>query len=311
MKANIIIEEVNKVVVGKEDQIKKIMMALLSKGHILLEDMPGVGKTTLANAYAKALGLECKRIQFTPDVLPSDIVGFNAIDQKTGEYKLYKGAVFCNLFLADEINRTSSRTQSALLEVMEENQITVDGVSFDAYQPFNVIATQNPYGSAGTQRLPESQRDRFMICLSMGYPDVNSEIEILKRKQNNEKYSVSQVSSVEKMLEMQKEVEKVYVHEDIMKYVVELVTATRHHESILLGASPRGSISLIQMAKANAYLKGRNYIVPEDVEEVFYDVMNHRILIKSGKTENEERMKKEILQEILYMIKRPSLGHVK
>ncbi|MGN1343990.1 MAG: AAA family ATPase [Traorella sp.] len=308
MEANKIIKEVSKAVVGKDDQIRKIMLALLSRGHILLEDMPGVGKTTLAKAFAQALGLECNRIQFTPDVLPSDIVGFNAINQQNGEYNLHKGAIFCNLFLADEINRTSSRTQSALLEVMEENQITVDGVTFDAYDPFNVIATQNPYGSAGTQRLPESQMDRFMICLSMGYPDFKSEVEILKRKQEEKKYIVEQVSSIEEMKYMQQEVDRVFVDDSIMDYAVRLVEATRNHEKIQLGASPRGSISLIQMAKANAYLEERRYTVPRDIQEVFYDTMNHRILLKNTKIDNEEVIKKDILDYILHHIDPPFLG---
>lgn len=304
MKALQIIKEVNKVVVGKEEQVIKTMMALLCKGHILLEDMPGVGKTTLAKAFAQVLGLEWKRIQFTPDVLPSDIVGFNAIDQKTGDFKLYKGAAFCNLFLADEINRTSSRTQSALLEVMEENQITVDGYTMKAYDPFNVIATQNPFGSAGTQRLPESQMDRFMICLSLGYPDSKSEVEILRRKQLDHKMEIRQLSNIDEMKSMQDEVESIYVHEEVMQYIVNLVEATRHHEEILLGASPRGSISLIQMAKACAYLNKRNYVVPQDVEIVFYDVMNHRITLK-----NEEKFTKvKVLMDIFRSINAPALG---
>lgn len=304
MKALQIIKEVNKVVVGKEEQVIKIMMVLLAKGHILLEDMPGVGKTTLAKAFAQVLGLEWKRIQFTPDVLPSDIVGFNAIDQKTGDYRLYQGAVFCNLFLADEINRTSSRTQSALLEVMEENQITVDGYTIEAHNPFNVIATQNPFGSAGTQRLPESQVDRFMICLSLGYPDLKSEVEILKRKQNSNNTQIKQLSSISEMQQMQLEVENIYVHEEIMKYIVNLVCATRNHEQILLGASPRGSISLTQMAKACAYLNRRNYVVPSDIEIVFYDVMNHRIHLKNEETYS----KKHVLDQIFHSIKAPTLG---
>lgn len=304
MKALQIIEEVNKVVVGKEEQVIKIMMALLSKGHILLEDMPGVGKTTLAKAFAQVLGLEWKRIQFTPDVLPSDIVGFSAIDSKTGEFQLHKGAVFCNLFLADEINRTSSRTQSALLEVMEENQVTIDGVTLKSFNPFHVIATQNPFGSAGTQRLPESQVDRFMIALSLGYPDISSEIEILKRKQNEYHYNLKQISSISEMKIMQEEVENIYVDEEIMKYIVQLVNATRNHEQILLGASPRGSISLTQMAKACAYINNRNYVVPKDIEIVFYDVLNHRITLK-----NEEiHTKQQILKEIFDSIKAPTLG---
>lgn len=308
MKAKIIIQEINKAVVGKEIQINQIMMCLLAKGHVLLEDIPGVGKTTVAKAFANALGLEYKRIQFTPDVLASDIVGFNALDQKTGEFRLHKGAVFCNLFLADEINRTSSRTQSALLEVMEENQITVDGVTFDAYEPFNVIATQNPFGSAGTQKLPESQTDRFMICISLGYPNIQNEVEIIKRKQNQEKYNVSQVCSIQDMLLMQEQVDNIYVHDEIMKYAVTLVNKTRNHEKISLGASPRASIALIQMAKANAFIHERDYVVPSDIREIFYSVMNHRIVLKNINKENESKVKQEVLNEIFNSIRTPGVG---
>lgn len=308
MRAKKIIDEVNKAVVGKENEVNKIMMAILSRGHVLLEDMPGVGKTTLANAFAKALGLEWRRIQFTPDVLPSDIVGFNALDQNSGEFVLHKGAVFCNLFLADEINRTSSRTQSALLEVMEENQITVDGVTFQAYDPFNVIATQNPFGSAGTQLLPESQLDRFMICLSLGYPDAASEVEILRRKQHTEKYQISQVLTADELCEMQKEVDRIYVHDEIMKYAVRLVDATRSHDQLSLGASPRGSICLIQMGKANAYLHERSYVIPRDIQEVFFDVLGHRIVSASARHSKENEVKRQILQEVLNSVQQPSLS---
>lgn len=308
MSARQIIDEVNKVVVGKENEVSKIMMALLSRGHILLEDMPGVGKTTLANAFAKALGLEWRRIQFTPDVLPSDIVGFNAIDQNSGNFVLHKGAVFCNLFLADEINRTSSRTQSALLEVMEENQITVDGVTFQAYDPFNVIATQNPFGSAGTQLLPESQLDRFMICLSLGYPSAESEVEILRRKQHPENYQISQVVTADELREMQKEVDQIFVHDEIMKYAVQLVYMTRSHSQLSMGASPRGSICLIQMGKANAYLHDRNYVIPKDIQEVLFDVLGHRILLASARQSKENDLKRQILQEVLNSVQQPSLS---
>lgn len=306
MKVQTITHEVNKAIVGKEKQVDIIMMCLLAKGHVLLEDIPGVGKTTLAKAFANTLGLEYKRIQFTPDVLASDIVGFNAIDQKTGEFVLYKGAAFTNLFLADEINRTSSRTQSALLEVMEENQITVDGQCFEAYEPFNVLATQNPYGSAGTQKLPESQMDRFMICISLGYPSVDSEIEMIKRKQNKEKYKTMNVCSKSNFLLMQQEVENIFVHDEIIKYVVELVNKTRNHEMISLGASPRASICLIEMSKASAYLNNRDYVIPQDIHDIFYYVMNHRITLKNINREEENKIKIQVLNEILNSIKKPN-----
>ena len=308
MRVQRIIDEVNKAIVGKENEVNKIMMAILARGHILLEDMPGVGKTTLANAFAKALGLQWKRIQFTPDVLPSDIVGFNSIDQHTGEFVLHKGAVFCNLFLADEINRTSSRTQSALLEVMEENQITVDGVTFEAFDPFHVIATQNPYGSAGTQLLPESQMDRFMICLSLGYPDIMSEVEVLRRKQDHQNYQIMQIITANELKEMQKSVDQVFVHEEIMQYVVRLVNETRHHPLLAVGASPRGSICLIQMGKANAYLHGRSYVIPFDIQEIFYDVISHRIVLKGARQSKEKDLKMQLLQDVLKTVQQPSLS---
>lgn len=306
MKHQQIITEVNKAIVGKENQVRKIMMAFLAGGHVLLEDMPGVGKTTLANAFSKAMGLETKRLQFTPDVLPSDVVGFTALDQNNGESILHKGAVFCNLFLADEINRTSSRTQSALLEVMEENQITVDGTTYEAMKPFYVIATQNPYGSAGTQMLPESQLDRFMIVLSLGYPDSESEIEMLKRKQNLDAYQIHQVVDSQEMLEMCHAVDQIYAHDDIISYIVSLVHATRHHPKIIQGASPRASICLIQMAKAAAYLHDRDYIIPEDVHEIFFEVMGHRIHTSNSKQSNREETD-AILSEILQSNHQPSL----
>lgn len=302
-----IMNEVNKVMVGKENEVKKIMLAILAKGHILLEDVPGVGKTTLAKAFSKALGLDVKRMQFTPDVLPSDIVGFNAYDPKTGILKVYKGAVFTNLFLADEINRTSSRTQSALLEVMEENQISIDGVTYDALKPFHVFATQNPFGSAGTQRLPENQLDRFMLSISIGYPNKGAEIEMLKRKQTNH-FEVENVIDANMLLTMQDEVEKVYVHEDIMEYVVNLVSLTRSHDEIMLGASPRASIALVKMSKANAYMFGRDYVVSEDVKSIFYDVMRHRIFLKDTNKKSEYKMKQTILKDILFSVEAPYLG---
>lgn len=305
MNARNVINEVNKVMVGKEEVVRKIWLALLAKGHVLLEDVPGVGKTTLAKAFAKTLGMQTNRMQFTPDVMASDIVGFRAPHLKDGTFEVHKGAIFCNLFLADEINRASSRTQAALLEVMEENQITIDGVTYDAHTPFHVIATQNPYGSGGTQRLPENQIDRFMICISLGYPSSGAEIEMLLRKQRSQMYEPKQVCTQDEMIKMQEEVEKVYVHEDLVRYIVLLVQKTRTHAALEMGASPRASIALMAMAKANAFLSGRNYVVSEDIKYVFEDVMCHRILLKD---KNNTRIKQEIIKEILNVIPQPYLG---
>ncbi|MCH4287407.1 AAA family ATPase [Amedibacillus hominis] len=297
--ANQILTEVKKAVVGKDEVLEKILMVILSKGHILLEDIPGVGKTTIAVAFSKAMSLETRRIQFTVDVLPSDVVGFTSIDHETGKLRLHPGAVFCNIFLADEINRTSSKTQAALLEVMEEGNITVDGYTQKAKDPFCVIATQNPFGSAGTQLLPESQLDRFMIRLSIGYPSLADEKNILKRKSERDPMlEVHAAASREDIIQMSKEVEQVYVHEDILDYIVALIDATRHHTSILQGASPRASISLMQLSKANAYLHDRDYVVPKDVQDIFFDVIGHRVIMGTSASET-----KDVLMGILHETK--------
>lgn len=305
-KTNEIMQEVQKVLIGKDEEIRKVMMVILAKGHVLLEDIPGVGKTTLANAFAKAMQLKSRRIQFTVDVLPSDVVGFRVIHPESGKPTLHKGAVFCNIFLADEINRTSSKTQAALLEVMEEGRITVDGHTQEALKPFTVIATQNPFGSAGTQLLPESQLDRFMIRITLGYPGVNEEIEMLKRKQG-EQIVVCPVADENDILTMQEECDKTFVHDSILSYVVQLTNATRNHAKIYQGASPRASISLIRMAKACAYLENRDYVIPEDVKRIFFDVMTHRILMKS-EISKDHKAQKDVLNEILQRIVEPQVG---
>lgn len=300
-----ILQEVRKAVVGKDIQAQKILMAMLAKGHVLLEDIPGVGKTTMAAAFAKAMQLKTSRIQFTVDVLPSDVVGFSMLDAKSGEVKLHKGAVFCNIFLADEINRTSSKTQAALLEVMEEGQVTIDGYTQKAPTPFTVIATQNPFGSAGTQLLPESQLDRFMIRLHLGYPKQEDEVEILKRKQMPESYAIEAVANETDIQRMQEECAQVYVHEALFSYIVSLLHATRHHEDIHQGASPRAGIALVSMAKACAYMQGRDYVVPKDIMYVFHDVIAHRILLRS---ENSMEKANAVLKEILQSVVPPQAG---
>ena len=277
-----IIKEVKKAVIGKDDVITKAFMAMLSRGHILLEDIPGVGKTTLAIAFSKATQLSWKRTQFTPDTLPSDITGFSMYNRDTGVSEYMPGAAFCNLYLADEINRTSSKTQSALLEVMEEGRITVDGVTRDVPKPYTVIATQNPIGSAGTQLLPESQLDRFLIRLSMGYPSPEHEIEIMRRReQGNPLESIRPVADAKELLAMQELVEHTYICDEIYQYILSLSLATRNNEMIRLGLSPRGSLALCRMSRAAAWLQGRDYVVPEDVSFVFHDVAIHRIVLSS------------------------------
>ena len=279
-KALEIINEVKKGVVGKDAIIGKVLMVILAQGHILLEDIPGVGKTTLALAFSKAMSLDYKRIQFTPDVMPTDVTGFSIYNKATGALEYKPGAALCNLFLADEINRTSSKTQSALLEVMEEGSITVDGTTHPTPKPYIVIATQNPIGSVGTQMLPDSQLDRFMVRLTMGYPLLADEVEILKRKKGEDPLeSVRKVVDAEEIMMMQKQVDAVFVSNDVYHYVARLVGATRENSLIRLGASPRGSIALIKMAQAAAYLSGRDYVVPQDIHYVFRDVIEHRILL--------------------------------
>ena len=246
--------EVNKVIKGKEDVVKKVLAAVIAGGHILMEDIPGVGKTTLATTFAKSMSMHYKRVQFTPDVLPSDILGFSMYNSATKEFEYREGAVFTNLFLADEINRTSPKTQSALLEVMEEKTATVDGVTRPLPDPFVVIATENPYGSSGTQMLPESQLDRFMIRISMGYPTMEEEVRLIKERQDiNPLDFIQEIISKRELLEMQDQVKQIYVDDKVLTYLSKIVDATRNHSMITLGVSPRGTLALMDMSKAHAF----------------------------------------------------------
>lgn len=275
-----ILTELRKAIIGKDDILIKVYMSILAGGHVLIEDVPGVGKTTLALAFSKALGLDFKRIQFTSDSVPSDITGFSVFDKSQNKFVYQKGAAMTNLLLADEINRTSSKTQSALLETMEENQITVDGVSHPLPSPFIVLATQNPVGSAGTQTLPPSQMDRFMIKLEMGYPDFKSQVNILKDRHNENPLDLIQtVSSSQDILDIQNNVQNIHTDDEIYEYVTRLAEYSRSLESVELGISPRGALSVCRMAKAQAYVNGRDYVVPEDIRSVFCDVCAHRIVI--------------------------------
>lgn len=277
-----IINEIKKVIIGKDDVIIKALIAILAKGHILFEDIPGVGKTTLALALSKSLSLNYKRLQFTPDVLPSDVTGFAIYNKESNTFSFKEGAAITNLFLADEINRTSSKTQSALLQIMEEGKITVEGITKDAPDPYIVIATQNPVGSIGTQMLPESQLDRFIIKLSMGYPDLNSEIDMLKSKEGaNPIESVMPVVSVSQLIKARRVVDEIYVSDKVYEYIAKLVKKTREHSFIKLGVSPRGAIAIVNATKATALLKGRNYVLPDDVLFTLKDVIGHRIILNS------------------------------
>ena len=299
--------EVNKVVLGKEDIVRKVLLAILAQGHVLLEDVPGVGKTTLAKAFSKTLGLDSKRVQFTSDTLPSDIIGFSVFDKADGKLKYQSGAIMTNLLLADEINRTSSKTQSALLEAMEEHQVTVDGVTHPLPDPFVVLATQNPVGSAGTQLLPSAQLDRFLMRLSMGYPDRDSQVALMKERHHSN--PLDQLKAVVDIPELRKlivDTAEVYVADEIYGYVTDLAEASRHQEYIQLGVSPRGALAVCRTAKANAFLKGRDYVLPEDVEEVFLSVCAHRLVL-SAKARLHEYTADDLLTEILKDVKKPSV----
>lgn len=299
--------EVKKVIVGKDDVINKVLMAILAQGHILLEDVPGVGKTTLAMGFAKTLGLENRRVQFTSDTMPSDIIGFSAYDMQTGELQYKPGAIMTNLLLADEINRTSSKTQSALLEAMEERQVTVDGVTRPLNSPFIVLATQNPVGSAGTQMLPSAQLDRFLMRLSMGYPDRASQIEIMKERHHaNPLDAVTAVVDIPTLQTIIEEVTQVHVEDTIYDYVSELVEQTRNNPYIQLGISPRGALAVCRTAKACAYLKGRDYVTPDDVAEVLPDVCAHRLVL-SAKARLHEHTAEQLLLEVLEEVKKPDV----
>lgn len=295
-----VLNEIRKVINGKDREIIITMLALLANGNILIEDIPGVGKTTLVLAFSKALGLKYGRIQFTPDTLPSDITGFSSFNKENGKMHFNKGAIFCNLFLADELNRTSSRTQAALLEAMEERQVTVDGHSYALEKPFSVIATQNPVGASGTQLLPDSQTDRFTVRISMGYPDFDAECQmLLNRSKQNPLDNVKQAVTVEELIDMQNKVKEVFVSEDMAKYIVMLVTATRQSSLFSRGASPRATLSLKDMAKAAAFADGRDYIVPRDIQNIFVTTISHRVILSSESTAkriNTDSALKEILR---------------
>lgn len=305
-KVEVILKEVGKVIRGKDKAIELVMTAMLAKGHILVEDVPGVGKTTLAVAFSRAMELTERRLQFTPDVLPSDVVGFNMIGAD-GEFQYKPGAILCNLLLADEINRTSTKTQSALLEVMEEGQVTVDGVTRQLPNPFIVVATQNPVGSAGTQMLPESQLDRFMIRISMGYPTMEEEMRLIKERQDiNPLDFIEEIITKQELIAMQDQVKQIYVDDKVLGYLSKIVDGTRKHSMITLGVSPRGTLALMDMSKARAFVQGRAFVLPEDIKAVSGAVLAHRLLL-NGKARMNHVTEEEVIEEIVGKVPVPKL----
>lgn len=300
-----IIDEVEKVVVGKREVVKMLMIALLSGGHVLIEDVPGVGKTTLATALGKAAGLICRRAQFTPDVTASDITGFTMYNKDSGGFEYRSGLVMCNILLADEINRTTPKTQSALLEAMEEKTVTVDGTSYRLPRPFMVIATQNELGYVGTYPLPEAQLDRFLMKISMGYPSLEQEIEIIaSRKQADPLKYVEPLSTKEEITACIAAVKQVEIEKSIYRYIVQLVSGTRGHKHVRLGASPRASLLLMRASQACAFLSGRGYVVPEDVLKMTPYVLEHRIqLTQDAKVRKIDTL--SVLREVAKSVQAP------
>ena len=302
-----ILRQVEKAVVGKEQVLSRILLAILARGHVLLEDIPGVGKTTIALAFSRALGLKCQRVQFTPDVMPSDLTGFSVFRRETGRMEYQPGALLCNLFLADELNRATSRTQSALLEAMEEGQVTVDGVSHPIPQPFLVIATQNPAGAAGTQLLPDSQLDRFALRLSVGYPTRAEEAAMVRGRQTgNPLEQVEQAADHAALQALREAADRVYLSDEVLDYLLLLIGATRHEPAILQGASPRATLALVAVSRSLALSAGRDYVLPQDVASVFYDVIAHRLVFapQAGRTAADRA---DLLRVLVRSVKAPRI----
>lgn len=282
-KGKLVLEEVKKAIVGKDEVLKLILTTILADGHILLEDLPGLAKTLMAKSFARALGVEFTRVQFTPDLLPSDILGVSVFNQKTLEFEFRRGPVFTNILLADEVNRAPPKTQSALLEAMQERQVTVEGKTYVLPKPFIVVATQNPIEQEGTYPLPEAQLDRFLVRLRVGYPEKEEEMEILRRRmeRKKEEVDINPVLTPEEVVEMQSAVEEVYVSDAILEYITDIVIATRQDKKeVEVGASPRGSLALLKLSRAYAALEGRDYVIPDDVKAVAIPALSHRLILK-------------------------------
>ncbi len=303
-----VVDQVNQVILGKKEQVQEVFYAFLADGHVLLNDIPGTGKTTMALSFARAMELTYHRVQFTPDVMPSDLTGFSIYNREKESFVYQEGSVFCNLLLADEINRTSPKTQSALLEVMEEHRVSVEGVTREVPEPFLVIATQNPTGSAGTQRLPESQEDRFLITVTLGYPGFDDELTMAKEVSDTSRLDrIHPVIDKADLMAMQKEIHQVYMKDCVYQYMLELVSATRSHPYLERGASPRATIALVKMGKAAAWMDGRDYVSPQDIADQFPYVAAHRVQ-KNASAKMEGKSINTILQDILSMVNKPPMG---
>ena len=302
-----IVAEVKKVVVGKDEVLAKMLLAVLARGHVLLEDVPGVGKTTMALAFSRALDLGYSRVQFTPDVMPSDLTGFTLYNREANRMEYRPGALMCNLFLADELNRANSRTQSALLEAMEEGQVTVDGRTHPVPQPFLVIATQNPTGVAGTQPLPDSQMDRFMLRLTIGYPRPEDELEMVRRRQNRGLLEqVRRVVDRQGLERLRESVDQIYTGDPVLEYIVRLTAATRNNDKVIQGASPRATLALASAGRALALMRGRDYVLPEDIQAVYTDVVAHRLILTPS-AQAKDRDGAALCGEVLHQVKPPRL----
>ena len=307
----VLLNSINSVLVGKEDKVEQAVLTLLAKGHLLLEDVPGVGKTTLANSLAKSMDCDFGRIQFTPDTLPSDVTGVSIYNIQTGAFEYSEGAVMHHIILADEINRISPKTQASLLEAMEEGQVTVDGKIHEIKQPFMVIATQNPVDFLGTYNLPEAQLDRFLMKISLGYPDSEHEIKMAKQFLKGVHYhEIKPVITEETIVAMQEEVLQVNIHHDLIQYIVQIVEATRNSEKLMLGASPRATLALIRASLACAYMSGRDYVIPDDIQKVMYPVLCHRLVLSIESKMNKVQPM-AILKELIRKIPVPIFRNMK
>jgi len=304
-----IITEISKAIVGKEEVLKRVMVGVLAGGHILFEDYPGLAKTLIARCFAQVLGIGFKRIQFTPDLLPTDITGSHIFNRDRGEFVLSPGPIFANVILADEINRATPKTQSALLEAMQESQVSISGETLPLPQPFVVIATQNPIEYEGTFPLPEAQLDRFMVRLSVGYPSEVEEIEILQRRleRQQDEITLDMLSSAEELLAMRAAAEAVIVHPDIEQYIVSIVAGTRKHQNIHVGASPRGSLALVKLARANAAIEGRDFVIPDDVKIFAVAALAHRLIL-SPELWSKRVTEQDIVQSIVSLTPVPKVS---